>query len=95
MSFAPRQNWNLYREALRAHAASVVPVETTTDEAASMEAAFLRYADYYDTLQHARRQLLNDAALDDAQQHSRWQEKIRLRESLLAVFQALDARRDG
>ena len=95
MTFAPRQNWDVFNKAKLAHQARQ-QLESGSDDSTDMNAAFMRYADYFDTLRQARQELYRDSPwqLRDAEK-ARWEEKIALRTKLVALYQAMDRRRDG
>ena len=95
MSFAPRQNWNAFNDAMRDHRVLSHSSDSSLTELPSLEAAFFRYASYFDAIQLARREVQQAADLDlSHERQTRWSEKLELRRRLLEVYQAMDLRRD-
>lgn len=95
MPFAPRQNWNAFNDAMQDHRVLSHSSDSTLTELPSLEAAFFRYASYFDAIQLARRELHQAANLDlSHERQTRWSEKLKSRRRLLAVYQAMDLRRD-
>jgi len=70
--------------------------ESGSGDSTDLNAAFRRYADYFDTLRQARQELYRDSPwqLRDAEK-ARWEEKSALKIKLVAFYQAMDRRRDG
>lgn len=96
MTFAPRQNWDTYREAIAEHVARNAKVGLAFDDPVRLEAALDRYTDYVDTLLIARRDLLRASTFRLAEDPlTRWSEKIALRQRLVAIYQSMDVSRDG
>ena len=95
MTFAPRQNWNAYNDALRDRRGVGGTAESRSTELSNLEAEFFRYASFFDAIQLARRELHNADALDlSHEQQSRWCIKLESRRRLIAAYQAMDLRRD-
>jgi len=96
MTFAPRHDWNAYNDAVRGHVARIERAGSTSDEPTRLEAAFLRHANYFDTLQVARRDLLQDSASNVGEDRlSRWSKKIALRQELVTIYRSMGPSRDG
>ena len=101
MTFAPRQNWNAYNDALRDRRGVGGTAESRSTELpnltelSNLEAEFFRYASFFDAIQLARRELHHAAALDlSHERQSRWTMKLESRRRLIAAYQAMDSRRD-
>ena len=95
MTFAPRQNWNAYNDALRDRHGVGGTTESRSTELSNIEAEFFRYASFFDAIQLARRELHHVAALDLSHElQSRWDIKLESRRRMIAAYQAMDRRRD-
>lgn len=76
MSFAPYRDWDFYRSVASRHDVSI---ERTPEE------RFQVYADFFDTIVDAQRNLRHSSGIDP----KRWDEKFAIRRKVVSVFQAL------
>ena len=95
MTFAPRQNWKVYNDALRDRRGVGCSPESMSTESSNLDDAFFRYASFFDAIQLARRELHRASGLDlSHERQSRWSMKLESRRRLIAAYQAMDLRRD-
>lgn len=96
MPFAPRHNWGAYNAAVNDYLARRHLAGSDSSISPNLEAAFVRYASYFDSLQTSRRGLRETSSGDPkCETQTRWEEKIAMRRRLLTIYEAMDVACDG
>ena len=87
MNFTPKQNWNLYDEAVRNFKSQRDQNLSTSLVVPSPAEGLRRYAEYFDLLQTVRLSLRKQGSLNWANaSEARWREKIAMRIRLIGIY---------